>query len=58
MNIFLFILSTVIFFSSFPMFAYSFVVPEAYAAWLFGAGVITACVAFVIPIVWLGQARR
>jgi hypothetical protein len=58
MNIFLFIVSTVFFFSSFPMFAYSFVVPEQFAAWLFGAGVVTACIAFVIPIVFLGQSRR
>jgi hypothetical protein len=58
MNIFLFVLSTVIFFASFPMFAYSFVVPEAWAAWLFGAGVLTSCLAFVIPMVFLGRSER
>ena len=42
MNVFLFIISSLVFLASFPMFAYSFVVPEQFAALLFGAGVITS----------------
>lgn len=58
MNIFLFLISTVIFLASFPMFTYSFVVPEEYAALLFTAGIFTATAAFVIPMVILGRSER
>jgi hypothetical protein len=58
MNIFLFILSSVIFLASFPMFTYSFVVPEQYAALLFTAGILTASAAFWIPMVILGRSKR
>ena len=58
MNIFLFVLSSVIFLASFPMFTYSFVVPEEFAALLFTAGIFTATAAFVIPIVILGRSER
>ncbi len=58
MNIFLFVLSSLIFLASFPMYAYAFVVPEQFAALLFGAGVLTSCAAFVIPIVMLGRSER
>jgi hypothetical protein len=58
MNIFLFIISSLVFLASFPMFAYAFVVPEQFAALLFGAGVITSVVAFVIPMVILGRSER
>ena len=58
MNVFLFIISSLVFLASFPMFAYSFVVPEQFAALLVGAGVITSVLAFVIPIVVLGRSER
>ena len=58
MNVFLFIISSLVFLASFPMFAYSFVVPEQFAALLFGSGVITSVLAFVIPIVVLGRSER
>lgn len=58
MNIFFFVLSSVIFLASFPMYAYAFVVPEQWAALLFGAGVLTSTAAFVIPIVFLGRSER
>jgi len=57
MNIFLVILSSLIFLASFPMFTFSFVVPVVFGPWLFGAGVLTACFAFAIPIVFLGRRR-
>jgi len=57
MNIFLVILSSIVFLASFPMFTFSFVVPVVFAPWLFGAGVLTACFAFAIPIVFLGRRR-
>lgn len=57
MNIFLVVLCSAIFLASFPMFTYSFVVPEVFAPWLFGAGVLTACLAFAIPIVVTGRRR-
>jgi hypothetical protein len=58
MNVFLFIISSLVFLASFPMFAYSFVVPEQFAALLVGAGVLTSVLAFVIPIVVLGRSER
>ena len=58
MNIFLFILSFFIFLASFPMFTYAFIVPEVFAAPLFLAGILTACLAFVIPIVVLGRSEQ
>ena len=58
MNVFLFIISSLVFLASFPMFAYAFVVPEQFAALLFGAGVLTSALAFVIPIVVLGRSER
>lgn len=57
MNIFLVVISSAIFLASFPMFTYSFVVPEVFAPWLFAAGVLTACLAFAIPIVFAGRRR-
>ncbi|HEV8012727.1 MAG TPA: hypothetical protein VGP34_01465 [Pontimonas sp.] len=57
MNIFLVVISSAIFLASFPMFTYSFVVPEIFAPWLFAAGVLTACLAFAIPIVFAGRRR-
>lgn len=58
MNIFFFVLSSVIFLASFPMYAYAFVVPEQWAALLFAAGVLTSTAAFVIPMVFLGRSER
>jgi hypothetical protein len=58
MNIFLFVLSSVIFLASFPMYAYAFVVPDPYPALLFTAGILTSVAAFVIPIVILGRSER
>lgn len=58
MNVFLFVISSLIFLASFPMYAYAFVVPEQFAALLFGAGVITSVVAFAIPMVMLGRSER
>jgi len=58
MNVLLFIISSLVFLASFPMFAYAFVVPEQFAALLFGAGVLTSVFAFVIPIVVLGRSER
>jgi len=58
MNVFLFIISSLVFLASFPMFAYAFVVPEQFAALLFGAGVLTSVLAFVIPMVVLGRSER
>ena len=57
MNIFLVVISSAIFLASFPMFTYSFVVPEVFAPWLFAAGVLTACLALAIPIVFAGRRR-
>lgn len=57
MNIFIVVISSVIFLASFPMFMYSFVVPEILSPWLFAAGVLTACSAFAIPLVLLGRRR-
>jgi hypothetical protein len=57
MNIFVVVLASVIFLASFPMFTFAFVVPEIFAPWLFAAGVLTACFAFAIPIVFLGRRR-
>ncbi len=57
MNVFPVVLSSAIFLASFPMFMYSFVVPEVLAPWLFAAGVLTACAAFAIPLVLLGRRR-
>ena len=57
MNVFIFVLASVIFLASFPMFTYSFVVPEIFAPWRFGGGVLVACVAFAIPIVFIGRRR-
>jgi len=58
MNVFLFIISSLVFLASFPMFAYAFVVPEQFASLLFGAGVLTSVLAFVIPMVVLGRSER
>jgi len=58
MNIFLFVLSSVIFLASFPMYAYAFVVPDPCPALLFTAGIFTSVAAFVIPIVILGRSER
>ena len=57
MNILLVVVCSAIFLASFPMFTYSFVVPEVFAPWLFAAGVLTACLAFAIPIVVAGRRR-
>ncbi len=57
MNIVIVVITSIIFLASFPMFTYAFVVPEVFAPWLFGAGVLTACFAFAIPIVFLGRRR-
>jgi hypothetical protein len=57
MNIVIVVVTSVIFLASFPMFTYSFVVPEVFAPWLFAAGVLTACLAFAIPMVFLGRRR-
>jgi hypothetical protein len=57
MNILLVVLCSALFLASFPMFTYSFVVPEVFAPWLFAAGILTACLAFAIPIVVAGRRR-
>jgi len=57
MNIFIVVITSIIFLASFPMFTYAFVVPEVFAPWLFGSGVLTACLAFAIPMVFLGRRR-
>ena len=57
MNIFIVVITSIIFLASFPMFTYAFVGPEVFAPWLFGAGVLTACLAFAIPMVFLGRRR-
>lgn len=58
MNVFLVILSSIIFLASFPMFTYAFVVPEEWAAALFTAGVLTASLAYLIPFVILSRQNR
>jgi hypothetical protein len=57
MNVFLVVIASLIFLASFPMFTYSFVVPDVYAPWLFSAGVLTACFAFALPMYFLGRRR-
>jgi hypothetical protein len=57
MNILIVVIASVVFLASFPMFTYSFVVPEVFAPWLFAAGVLTACFAFAIPLVFTGRRR-
>jgi hypothetical protein len=57
MNVFVVVLASLIFLASFPMFTYAFVVPEVWAPWLFTAGVLTACLAFAIPMVFMGSRR-
>jgi hypothetical protein len=57
MNVLLVAIASLIFLASFPMFTYAFVVPEVWAPWLFTAGILTACLAFAIPIVFLGRRR-
>lgn len=58
MNVFLVILSSIIFLASFPMFTYAFVVPEQFAIALFTGGVLTACLAFAIPLWFLSKTDR
>jgi isoprenylcysteine carboxyl methyltransferase (ICMT) family protein YpbQ len=58
MNVFLVIISSIIFLASFPMFTYAFVVPEQFAIALFSAGVLTASLAFAIPLVFLSRSNR
>jgi hypothetical protein len=58
MNVFLVILSSIIFLASFPMFTYAFVVPEEWAAALFTAGILTASLAYLIPFVILSRQNR
>ena len=57
MNIVIVVITSLLFLASFPMFTYSFVVPEMWAPWLFAAGVLTACVSFAIPMFFLGRRR-
>jgi hypothetical protein len=57
MNVFVVVISSLIFLASFPMFTYAFVVPEVWAPWLFTAGVLTATLAFAIPMVFMGSRR-
>jgi hypothetical protein len=57
MNVFVVVLASLMFLASFPMFTYAFVVPEAFAPWLFTAGILTATVAFAIPMVIMGRRR-
>ena len=57
MNVFTVVLASLIFLASFPMFTYAFVVPEVWAPWLFTAGILSACLAFAIPIVLMGRRR-
>lgn len=57
MNVFVVVLASLIFLASFPMFTYAFVVPEVWAPWLFTAGVLTATLAFAIPMVFMGSRR-
>jgi isoprenylcysteine carboxyl methyltransferase (ICMT) family protein YpbQ len=58
MNVFLVIISSIIFLASFPMFTYAFVVPEQFAIALFTGGILTASLAFVIPLVFLSRSDR
>jgi hypothetical protein len=58
MNVFLVILSSIIFLASFPMFTYAFVVPEQFAIALFTGGVLTASLAFAIPLWFLSKTDR
>jgi hypothetical protein len=57
MNIFIVVVTSIIFLASFPMFTFAFVVPDMWAPWLFAAGVLTACLAFAIPLLFLGRRR-
>ncbi|MBT4908726.1 MAG: hypothetical protein HOJ70_04785 [Microbacteriaceae bacterium] len=57
MNIVIVVITSLLFLASFPMFTYSFVVPEMWAPWLFAAGVLTACLSFAIPMFFLGRRR-
>lgn len=57
MNIFWVVVASIIFLASFPMFTYSFVVPEVWAPWLFTAGILTASLAFAIPMIALSRRR-
>lgn len=57
MNVFIFVIASIIFLASFPMFTYSFVVPEVWAPWLFGSGILVASFAFAIPMLFLGRKR-
>ena len=57
MNILLVVVCSALFLASFPMFTYSFVVPEVFAPWLFAAGVLVACLAFAIPMYVSGRRR-
>jgi hypothetical protein len=58
MNVFLVIVSSIIFLASFPMFTYAFVVPEQFAVALFTGGVLTATLAFAIPLWFLSKTDR
>ncbi|MFN3708832.1 hypothetical protein EV140_1996 [Microcella alkaliphila] len=44
-----------LFLASFPMFAYSFAVPEAFAPFLFFAGILAVTFSLMIPITILGR---
>ncbi|BAU32816.1 hypothetical protein [Microcella alkaliphila] len=44
-----------LFLASFPMFAYSFEVPEVYAPFLFFAGILAVTFSLMIPITILGR---
>ena len=57
MNVLLVVIASIIFLASFPMFTYSFVVPEMWAPWLFTAGILTASFAFALPMWFLGRRR-
>jgi hypothetical protein len=57
MNVFVVLLASLMFLASFPMFTYAFVVPEVFAPWLFTAGILTATLAFAIPMLIMGRRR-
>ncbi|HET8958598.1 MAG TPA: hypothetical protein VFM95_09110 [Microcella sp.] len=44
-----------LFLASFPMFAYSFAVPEAVAPFLFFAGILAVTGSLMIPVTFLGR---
>lgn len=44
-----------LFCASFPMFAYSFAVPEVFAPWLFFAGIMAVTLSLMIPVTFLGR---